>query len=188
VYSCLAALGLLLLGLSPIQAATFSVTTTADSGPGSLREAIVSVNATTNPRIGLARFEIRLIPAHDGAVVTRGKFLAAVLDARIPLDDAICQRQLKILQRPVGPNQKGVVLDRILAGGASGDHTVFHGPKVMIAAPSGEVAPIEQRFGFRRAQSSRGQPKGSQPKPQNNPPNWAHGPQAEKGTPQKRNA
>jgi hypothetical protein len=41
--------GLILLGGSPLSAATFMVTTTADSGPGSLRDAITLANATPGP-------------------------------------------------------------------------------------------------------------------------------------------
>ena len=41
----------LLLGSSPLAAATFTVTNTADSGAGSLRDAITNANATPNSTI-----------------------------------------------------------------------------------------------------------------------------------------
>ncbi len=47
--ACALGLGVSLLSASPLQAASFNVTNTNDSGPGSLREAVIEANVNPGP-------------------------------------------------------------------------------------------------------------------------------------------
>ena len=85
------------------------------------------------------RLEIGLIPA-DGPL---SQFPAAVLDARITVDDADFQTQFKIVQFPRAPDQKRVLLAGIFRRGLPGDGSIFDRPEIGIAIPPGEIFAVE---------------------------------------------
>ena len=111
-----------------------------------LRENAASAFLIEDAAVSLARLEVRLIAADDGAELPGLGHLAAVLNAGVALLDPVGEAQLKVSDFAALPDEESVVIDlgvRVAAGDA-GDGAVLDGPELGVSIPAGEILAVEQ--------------------------------------------
>ncbi len=97
-----------------------------------------------NSAVGLAGLEISLITADDKLFdIDEG---GTVLDPRIPVENAVAESQFKVVDHAVGPDEEGVVFERIFGGGISGEVAILDLPMVGQARPTGEIFAVEENL------------------------------------------
>ncbi len=110
-----------------------------------LREDAAELFAVVRTRPLPLRVDVGLVAAH-GVGLVEGE--AADLDAGVAAEDAVFQGQFEIVQCSVRPGEEGVVVDRGVRPGFSGDGAVLDSPERRVARPARQGGAVEEVHEF----------------------------------------